>query len=139
MNVSQLMTHDPITLRPDDVVSLALEHMHRYDVRELPVVVDDTLVGIVTDRDVRMTLGPGAAAMDERELSPRALSERVDAIMTSDVATLHPAVTASEACRLLVANKVGAMPVVDAQGDLLGICSVTDLLAEAAALFESEE
>jgi CBS domain-containing protein len=139
MNVSELMTHDPITLRPDDVVSLALEHMHRYDVRELPVVVDDTLVGIVTDRDVRMTLGLGAVALDERELSPRSLAGSIEAIMTSDVATLHPAVPASEACRLLVAHKVGAMPVVDAQGGLLGICSVTDLLSEAAVLFEQEE
>ncbi len=139
MNVSQLMTRDPITLRPDDSIAQALEHMHRYDVRELPVVEQDTLVGIVTDRDVRMNLGPGSAELDERDMSVKALDAAIDTIMTADVATLHPAVLASEACRLLVANKVGAMPVVDAEGGLLGICSVTDLLAEAAPLFEREE
>lgn len=139
MNVSQLMTRDPITLRPDDSVAQALEHMHRYDVRELPVVENDALVGIVTDRDVRMLLGRGAREVDEREMSPQSLEAAIATIMTVDVATLHPSVQASEACRTLVANRVGAMPVVDSGGELLGICSVTDLLAEAAALFEREE
>ncbi len=139
MIVRQLMSRDPITIGPDDTVAQALEQMLRYDVRELPVVADSSLIGIVTDRDVKSLLGPGTADLDERRMPVAGLQASISELMSERVETLLPTVNASEACRLLVEYKVGAMPVVDLTGELLGICSVTDLLAEAARLFEREE
>ena len=139
MNVRQLMSGDPITMGSEGSVGLALELMHRFDVRELPIVEGESLVGIVTDRDVKTLLGPGSLSLDESQLDEDGLQAPIRDIMSDEVATLLPEMPASAACRLLVERKVGAMPVTDHGGRLLGICSVTDLLSAAALLFEREE
>jgi len=140
MLVREVMTRSPETLKPSDTLSYALELMIRFDIRELPVVKDDRLVGIITDRDIKMLLGPGASTVDESLLSEAALDIEVSEVMTADPETIAPNTGLSSACRILVEFRIGALPVVNPeQGKLVGILSVTDCLAQAAALFEELE
>lgn len=139
MRVSDIMTPDPITVGPDSTLQEALDLMVRNEIRELPVLEDERVVGIITDRDLKMVLGPGARFSDESQLDEARLARDVSVAMTAEVETIYEDLPASEACRLLVELRVGALPVLDHQDRLVGILSATDLLSHAAALFEAEE
>ena len=136
MLVSRLMTPNPITVAPSDTLGDALGVMLRHDIHELPVMVGEQLVGIVTRRDVQVALGPGAMTLDVDALSPEACERPVEAVMSADVETIAPTEHVSAACRLLVSARISALPVVDGAGRLRGILSVTDVVAFAADLFE---
>ena len=55
--------------------------------------------------------------------------------MSAQVETVYPDAEVADACRLLAQMRVGALPVVDRKGELVGIISVTDVLVRAAGLF----
>jgi CBS domain-containing protein len=52
MNVSEVASHDPLTVTPEDNLDDALTLMARYQVRRLPVVEDGRLVGVLAQADV---------------------------------------------------------------------------------------
>lgn len=139
MRVSDLMTPDPLTLSPDDTLAHARELMSSYDIRELPVVEAEELVGILTDRDLKSAVGPDDRASGgndvEQTVTEMLMSQPVSSVMSVEVQTLYAATPAEDACRLLASMKVGSMPVVDEQNQMVGILSVTDMLSAAADLF----
>ena len=53
MDVSRWMTKSVLTIKPHDTLRHARERLAKYRINQLPVVVNDKLVGIVTDRDIR--------------------------------------------------------------------------------------
>ena len=124
------MTRKVITINQDASVFEAQEQMSEKNIRHLPVVEqDDTLIGIVTDRDIR-------SAMPYRyfkELPSGAEKEKyavltVKDIMTTNVISISPTYTIQDALLLIQNSKVGALPVIDDQKRLKGIISVRDLL-----------
>jgi len=140
MLVRDIMTQNPETIRPDDSLQSALGVMLRFDIRELPVVENDRLIGIITDRDIKMQLGPGAGTVDESLLTEESLNIEVSEIMTSEPESISPNTGLSSACRILVEFRIGALPVVEPETSrLVGILSVTDCLSRAASLFEELE
>lgn len=138
MLASDLMTPSPLTVDPEASLQSALALMLRFDIRELPVIEDEALVGIITDRDLKSFLGPGAREIDESLLDEERLEERVGEVMTHEPEVVSPETPLSAVCRTLVEFRVGALPVVRG-GRLVGIISVTDCLSSAAALFQEVE
>jgi acetoin utilization protein AcuB len=134
MHVRDLMTASPITISPEDSLEVAIETMVEHNVRGLPVIEDGALVGIVTDRDVKMALGPDARGMDIDAIDPRQLDGAVDWFMTRGVETIAVGASVREAIEVLLRLRVGALPVVDGP-KLVGILSVTDVLRAAADRF----
>jgi acetoin utilization protein AcuB len=105
---------------------VADELMTENKIRQLPVLSNGTLVGIVTDRDVRSFLsGSLLAPAEERE---KALSVKVGEIMTSEPLTVAPDDELTEAVELLLEQKVGGVPVVDEAEGLVGIVTYVDVL-----------
>jgi acetoin utilization protein AcuB len=139
MKVREVMTAWPITVGPDHTLGEAIEQMLRRQVRSLPVVEDRRVVGMLTDRDVRVALGHDALDLDLATLEGAALEEPVRAWMTHGAATLGPEEPVGVACRALAAGRIGAMPIVDDEGEVVGILSTTDLLTAAADLFDDLE
>ena len=139
MLVRQLMTASPITLTPDATLEHALDRMVRYEIHEIHVVEDDAVVGIVTDRDLKMLLGPGTRRIDPDLLDPTALNLDVSFAMTPEVETIRADAPLSLAARMLLELRVGALPVEDENGKLVGILSVTDLLRWSLQVFEAAE
>lgn len=135
MHVRDLMTADPVTISPADSLGDAVSLMAQHRVRGLPVVEEDRLVGILTDRDVKMALGPDARGLDIDAIDPRQLEGSVEWFMTLSAHTVPAGATAAEAAHTLLDLRVGALPVVDGE-QLVGILSVTDLLRAAVPLFE---
>lgn len=127
MKVVDVMTKDPLTIAPSETVGEAEELMAENGIRQLPVVENRELVGIITDRDVRSFLAGGSSllAANEREQS---LGTKVSDLMTTDPLTLEPDDELQNAVELLVEQKVGGVPVVDAKEGLVGIVTYVDVL-----------
>jgi acetoin utilization protein AcuB len=137
MRVKDVMTREPITIDPDAPIGTALAVMRRSQVRHLPVIdVAGTLVGIVTDRDLRSAAFAPALAehlslRGQRRL--RGLNQtfeniQVKDVMTWNVVTTHPEATLEHAALRMLEGRFGGLPVVEA-GKLIGILTERDLLA----------
>jgi acetoin utilization protein AcuB len=138
MRVRHLMTPSPHTLSPGDTLGDAAGVMTRHGIRHVPIVENGRVVGLISDRDVKMALGPDAMTLDLARIDPRQAAGPVDWFMVDGVLTVHPDAQLADACRLFSATKVGALPVVD-DHHLIGILSVIDLLDAAAPLFEAQD
>lgn len=127
MLVQDRMTRDPVAVSPDHTLADALRLTREHRVRHLPVVAGGALAGILSDRDVRLAMpSPLGEADADRAAFPGRTP--VAEVMTRDVITVGPRETVEDAARLLHRHRIGALPVVDAEGRLLGILSETDVL-----------
>lgn len=127
MNVSEIMTREVITLRPESNLREAIAVIQKFRIRHIPVVEDGKLVGIVTDRDIKRATPSlhGGVSQDEYE---RVLNEtRLFQVMTRDPLGVTPDASVKSVAKILVEKKYGALPVVS-DGVLVGIVSDIDLL-----------
>ena len=123
MIVAELMTPTPVTVAPSDTLQTALERMEAGRFRQVPVVDEDRLVGILTDRDTRPHIGQLAHT-------------RVDAVMSAHPFSVRPSAPVEKAAHLLITNKIGSLPVVE-DGKLVGIVTASDMLRALEALLGS--
>ena len=108
------MILDPVTVGPDDTVQKALELMHDYRVSGLPVEKNDTLVGILTNRDVRFVTDPSKVLVCE--------------VMTRDnLVTVPMGTTLEEAKHHLHAHRIEKLLVVDGNRKLRGLITMKDI------------
>lgn len=131
MLVRDLMTPDPVTILPSATLEEALEVMTRNEIHELPVVETERVAGIITDRDLRGALGSG-------EPNSADLAREVAEIMAETVEVVSTETRLAEACRRIASLRISSVPVVDDSLALVGILSVTDILAAAAERFEAD-
>jgi len=112
----------------------AIETLTQWGFRRLPIVDPGThrLKGIITARDVIDFLGGGElfnlinVKHDGNFLA--AINESVSKIMKTDVKTLHPAATLSQALEIILRDRIGGIPIVDDDGVLNGILTERDVL-----------
>jgi acetoin utilization protein AcuB len=114
MLVEKRMTRDPVTITPEEFLSVAQEKMHAGGFRRLPVVRQGALLGIITERDLREHGG-----FLERT--------KVNGVMKEKPATVGPETTLEEAAQIMLQRKIGGLPVVD-HGRLVGIITESDIL-----------
>jgi IMP dehydrogenase len=108
------MIVEPVTLPPGALVSDALDLMRTYHISGVPIT-DETgvLVGILTNRDLRFE--------DD-------VNQPVSALMTArNLVTAPVGTTLAEAEEILHRNKIEKLPVVDAEGRLMGLITVKDI------------
>jgi len=124
-----LMTRNPVIVDRKATLDQALDLLERYGFRHLPVVECDRLLGMVSDRDLR--LATGLLPAEQRLGAPRGRrlpgAERVEQIMREPAFWLPPEASASRAAREMVERRIGAIPVLQ-DGLLCGIVTETDLL-----------
>lgn len=107
------MIRDPITLSPDHTVGQALEVMRKYSISGIPIVKEENLVGILTNRDLRF--------------EPN-LDLKVANVMTSgNLITAPVGTTLEEAEVILQKNRIEKLPVVDKNGKLRGLITFKDI------------
>jgi len=127
MKVRELMTGAPITVSPDTPVFDARQTMMKERIRHLLVSEHRRLVGIVTDRDIRLNLPSQATSLSVWEMNYLLAQLTVDKIMTTSVIIVGPDLEARDAARLMLEHKIGALPVLDGE-HLIGIITETDVL-----------
>ncbi|MDE6146294.1 MAG: IMP dehydrogenase, partial [Muribaculaceae bacterium] len=108
------MIYDPVTIKRGSTVGDALAIMEEYHIGGIPVVDDEKkLVGIVTNRDLRFESD---------------LTRPVDEVMTKEnLVTTSQSTDLEEAARILQKHKIEKLPVVDAEGHLLGLVTYKDI------------
>ena len=129
MLVRDVMSEKPVVVHATASVGDAAELLAEHTIRHLPVVEGDTLVGMLSDRDLRSLVAP--RLVDESALTD--LKARYDSpvseLMSPDVETVDPETELGETIDKMLDLKVGALPVVDPHtGNLQGIVSYVDLL-----------
>jgi acetoin utilization protein AcuB len=130
MFIDKSMTKAVVTVDPEAPILEAKELMAKHKIRHLPVVEkDDTLIGIVTDRDIRSAMPSELLTHEESQKEKEQASGiKIKDIMTKNPVTVSPFNTLEDALLLMQKISVGAFPVVDQQGKLKGIISVKDLM-----------
>jgi acetoin utilization protein AcuB len=131
MRVRDLMTATPITVAPMTPMLEARQRMAQARIRHLIVVEDDRLVGIITDRDIRLNLPSPATSLSVWELNFLLASLTVRSVMTSAVLVVESHRPIAEAARIMIDHKIGALPVVD-DGRLVGIVTESDFVRATA-------
>jgi len=127
MLVRDVMETKLCTISPETTLPEALRLVAQRGIRHLPVVEDTKLVGIVSDRDLKRAMASPATSLEAHELMYLLDRLRVREIMTRAVIVIGPTCPVEEAARLMVQDKIGALPVTD--GDqLVGIVTETDVL-----------
>ena len=128
MRVREIMTGALVTVPPDMPVFDARHLMDEKRIRHL-LVTDPAgqLVGIVTDRDIRLHLPSQATSLSVWEINHLLTKLEVNAIMTKAVVTIGPDDTVSRAAQIMLNRTIGALPVLD-DGRLIGIVTESDVL-----------
>ena len=124
MNIAEIMTRNPITVRRGASLDSAMELLDEHDIRHLPVVDDAVLVGVVSDRDVLDATGWLSPRQREVLEAPEA---KVADIMRGAPATVGPDEPINNALGLMVQARIGCVPVVQ-DGALQGIVTEMDIL-----------
>lgn len=133
MLIKEFMTPNPITVNEDVSITKAVELMKRNKVRKFPVLRNDKLVGIVTDRDLRSAGPSQVITFDEyeRELMPELYDFltkiKIRDIMPPHLVTITPEKTIVTAALLMLKHRISGIPVVDNQGKLVGIITEGDI------------
>ena len=123
MKVSEIMTGAAVADRADDTLAEAARKMWEQQTGSLLVMDGDSLLGIITERDVLKAVATGTP-LDET---------RISEVMAKDVMTVHPGASLRDAARIMTDKWIRHLPVLE-RGKVVGILSQRDLsgvLAEA--------
>ncbi|KPV44908.1 CBS domain-containing protein [Alicyclobacillus ferrooxydans] len=117
MKVQDLMTKDVSCVQPGDSVMQAAQVMKSRNVGSVPVCEGKKVIGMITDRDITVNAVAAGKGADSK----------IDACMTREVISCKPDTDAHEAADIMARHQIRRLPVCDASGNLVGICSIGDL------------
>ena len=129
--VGELMTRSSlVTITETQNLAMAEELLRLHRIRHLPVVRGGKLVGLITHRDLlRAAAQRGGADPAQKPLW-------ASDVMVRDVKTVQSDTPTRDAVKLLLDNKFGCLPVVGADGTLVGILTEADMVRFAQHLIE---
>ncbi|PRQ07084.1 CBS domain-containing protein [Enhygromyxa salina] len=142
MTAEAIMTRSVLTVKPDTTVRDAIRLIEDSDIRHLPVVDGTTLVGILSDRDLREYRIPVMLEIEyldeaDRDRANDILDTPVSEAMNSDMITVDSAESISDVIAVMIEYKIGAVPVVDrTTEELVGIISYVDVLSYTQTLLD---
>lgn len=125
--VRHVMEPKPVTVTPDTPMHEARAQMQRHDVTHLPVLAKGRLVGLLSERDIQTVLPSPATSLSKWELHYLVDKLTVRQAMTADIMTVTPTTSLSEAVRLMLMHRIGALPVVE-NHRMVGLLTRDDIL-----------
>lgn len=129
MKVKDIMTQNVASLEPKDSVERAAQLMKEHDIGALPVCDNNSVIGIITDRDIVLrTISEGK--------SPNSVSVRE--VMTSNPVVGRPDMNVEDATRIMGERQIRRLPVVE-ENTMVGIVSLGDLAVEPRAKSEAND
>lgn len=127
LTVADIMTPNPTTVARSTPLAEVMGLMKTCACRQIPVVDGDTVIGIITDRDVRLAMNSPFVLHERKQDQALLGSVTAEACMTRDPMVIEATASAERAAELMNAYKFGSLPVVH-EGRLVGIVTVTDIL-----------
>jgi predicted transcriptional regulator len=129
--VREVMSYKIVTLSADDHLDLAEDIMRLGQLRHMPVLEGNRLVGVVSGRDLLAASLSKTLDFDPQERRTHICSVEVREVMSSDLFTVSPDAPLEMAASLMVKHKIGCLPVAESDGVLVGLLTETDLLKVA--------
>jgi len=136
MRLRDIVSHEVICVAPNDGLDKAICLMEEFDIHHLPVVESQRVVGMVSDRDLLLSVGWRLST--ERQVRSAGKSvvvgpERVGQVMSRPAITLSGDESLRVAADTMLNHKIHALPIVH-DGRLIGIVTETDLLRKTLRL-----
>lgn len=139
VRVSDVMSTAVICVDSLTTVPEAHQLMKERRIRRLPVIDDGQLIGIVTLGDIRGALPSEVTTLNRAEQEYLMKQVKVSRIMHGNVLTVIPETTLVEAARLMVKHKIGGLPVVNPEGNVIGMVTESDIFNAFVKLFDTFE
>jgi acetoin utilization protein AcuB len=137
--VKQVMSSELRTLKRESSVRLAMKLLVLGDIRHLPVLDDGRLVGIVSERDLQPLFAGVLEKVERPDDVERRLSQPISNVMTTHVLAVNPETELVDAVEIMVANRIGALPVVETEtAKVVGIVSYVDVLKAVRSLLAAK-
>jgi len=127
MLVKNWMSTNVITVNEDGSMGDAMDLLKKHKIKMLPVMKKNELVGIVTDRDLKRASASDATTLEIHELLYLISKIKVREIMSKPPITIPDDYTVEEAAEVLLKNKISGAPVVDDNGQIMGIITKNDI------------
>jgi CBS domain-containing protein len=121
MQIRNVMTKPVKSIAADDTIEQAARKMKHCNVGDLPVVVHNQAVGMVTDRDIVMRAV--AFGLDPKET-------KVNEAMTKGVIVCKEEDDLEIVAQMMCSRQVRRLPVINRKGELMGIVSLGDLITK---------
>ena len=136
MKAREWMTSHPKTVNDDDLLKTAVTLVVENRIRHLPVVRGDSLVGIISDRDLKRAMPSVVAGATPEEYQAFMEETSIEQMMTANPITCTPDEDLVDLVREFCQHKVGAIPVVEGER-VVGIVTQTDMMQAFLAVLES--
>jgi acetoin utilization protein AcuB len=127
IRVADWMTETVLAVETFDSIGIARQLMAKHRVNQLPVLENDVVVGIVTDRDLRDAYPTSMAIAETKRIDEFAARYTVEEVMSHDVFTVEPDTPLATAVALLRRHRIGSLPVIENKS-LVGIITRSDIL-----------
>jgi CBS domain-containing protein len=127
MKAKEMMQQSVLTATPDLSLALAWRLMEDHRIRHLPVVIENRLIGMVTDRDILRASPSTTTPHTQAEITVYMGTTPIETYMTQDVITISPEADMNLGTRQMLDGHFGCLPVL-AQDRLVGIITEIDLL-----------
>jgi len=128
MEVNEIMHTDVAVLTPQSSLRDVAELMRERDVRHVPILESGKIVGIVSDRDIRLYVADLFQSQGETEIEANRRALTIRNIMQTKPLQVDPSADVDEVVDLLLEYRIGAVLVSDSEGTLRGIVSYEDIL-----------
>lgn len=129
LTAADVMTPRPLTVRPHENLLDAVALMTGQRVRHLPVTDGSgRLLGMLSDRDVRSAIGDPVGALHRPDEQDRVQNLDVAGAMSLDPVVAHVSEPLSNLVEKFLDQRIGAIAIVDADGQCVGIVSYLDVL-----------
>jgi acetoin utilization protein AcuB len=127
IRVADWMTEAVLAVETYDSINIARQLMAKHRINQLPVLENDQLVGIVTDRDIRDAYPTSMLIGQAEKIDEFAEKYTVEEAMSHNVLTVRPETPLATAVGLLRHHRIGSLPVVKNK-NLVGIITRSDIL-----------
>jgi acetoin utilization protein AcuB len=127
IRVADWMSEGVLAVETFDSIAVARQLMAKHRINQLPVLDDDHLIGIVTDRDIRDAYPTSMIIDRTEEIDKFAAKVTVEEVMTRDIFVVRPETPLDQAVSLLRKHRIGSLPVVK-HHELVGIITRSDIL-----------
>lgn len=139
LTVADIMTHPVTTLTPEMSLRDAHDITRQQGIRHLPIVAKQALVGIVTQKRMISKVISLMTLYGQEELAKNEGVTNIMEVAVTDFDTVTADQKVSEVAPFFLKNKHGCLPVVDNQGELVGILTSSDFVKLTISLLENME